>query len=300
MGTTTRTVDFCFCFGARLKFKYTAKNGVTGGMYLPYRVPVQSTKQLIPSSSLHQMITLPAIETTPVLFLRFTKKATPSLINYVKSRLNEEGIIVFQEEDSENNTLFGLTTKQIDLEHEAERCNLHKPATLIGMDGSLKCFEGTTLMRPFEVANRDCYKRKKDTGDEYADGAAAVAYDAEGLFTSADRVKILFSEIEALSVLKPGTMTSNLVRVLNDTIKVPGDDIATRYRHLYLCDTLRNHGFIDRLAPVHNRHICEKICRVAMDPKSPFPIEALRSYYGEDIGFYFAWLQFYTKFLLFP
>ena len=248
------------------------------------------------------MSTLPPIESNPILFLRFTTKSSPKIIAAVKKRLNEAGVIVFEEEDAENRILFGLTMKQEDLEDEAERCNLYKPTALKGLKGPLKIFEGTTVIRPFEVANRCSFKRSLvEKNKEFQEPSDCdTMYDAEELFNSADRVKLVFSDIEALPVLAPGTTTSKLVKLLNETIQIPEDEIATKFRDMYLFDTLRNHEFIDALAPIHDERICKKIFQVAMDPRCTFPVEAIRCYYGEDIAFYFAWIKLYTKFLLFP
>lgn len=245
--------------------------------------------------------TLPPIHTQPVLILRFTSKASASLIDSVKARLNEEGVIIFEEIDSKTgNTLFGLTVSQDQLEREAERCALQKPCALIGMADALMVFEGTTVLRPFEVAQKNLFTKSVQADMDHGSEESTVIFCTDGLFTSAERIKILFSELESLPVLKPGSSTSNLARILNASIEIPTEDIATKFRDLYLFDTLFLHHFVDVFAPAHNWNVCRKIAKAAFDIFAPFPIESIRSYYGEEIAFYFAWLQFYTKFLLFP
>ena len=76
---------------------------------------------------------------------------------------------------------------------------------------------------------------------------------------------------------------SNLVRKLNETIKVPADRIATEYRNRYLCHTLKLWEFVEIIAPLHQTHINEKICKELLNPRSSFPLEALRAYYGEEM-----------------
>jgi len=246
--------------------------------------------------------TLPPVHAQPVLLLRFTSKASLSLIDSVKARLNEEGIIIFEEKDSKNgtNTLFGLTVSQDQLEREAERCALQKPCALIGMTDALEIFEGTTVLRPFEVAHKNLFTKSVQVDMDHGSEESTVIFCSAGLFTSAERIKILFSELESLPVLKPGSSTSNLARILNESIQVPTEEIATKFRDLYLFDTLVLHEFVDVFAPAHNWSVGRKIAKAAFDFFAPFPIESIRSYYGEEIAFYFAWLQFYTKFLLFP
>jgi hypothetical protein len=175
--------------------------------------------------------TLPPIHSAPVLFLRFTSKASPSIIDFEKDRLVEEGIIVFAEkDDSNNNIIFGLTVTQPQLDKEAERCELPKPCALVNVKGALEMFEGVTVVRPFMVANRDLFQKRLHTNDEVRK-QRAVAYCSEGIFTSADRIKILFSELESLPVLKPGSSTSNLARIMNEDIQVSIDEIARKHNY---------------------------------------------------------------------
>ena len=143
-------------------------------------------------------------------------------------------------------------------------------------------------MRPFEIANRASFLRniqddKRSNELQHDSNELEPSYDVDGLFNSSDRVKILFSTIEALPVLPPGEETSNLVRKLNETIKEPTDRIQEEYRNKYLCDTLRQWEFVDTIAPIHQTTINDKICKELLNPRRPFPLEALRAYYGEEV-----------------
>jgi hypothetical protein len=245
---------------------------------------------------MNTLLQLPPVESSPIIFLRFAS-TSKVIAQLVRLRLEEEGIIVTEEKDPDSDAiLLGLTVHQSKLEKEAERCRLFKSFTLVGMPGSLKGFEGSTILKPFGILHRECFQRK---ATEFSN-EGGVAYDDVGLFTSADRVKIIYWTIESLPILKPGRKSSELVQELNKSIKIPVEDLETEYLNMYLGDALRNHGFVDSFAPVHKSQISERICKEAMDPRSPFPIEGIRSYYGEEIAFYFSWLQFYTRFLLFP
>lgn len=229
---------------------------------------------------------LPPIDTAPILFVSFTKKGSGDIATFVKARFEESGVIVFEEKDAHGNTLFGLSIGQTLLEQEAERCGVIKPSMFKARTRSLVAFRGTTTMRPFEIANRASFlhnvpddKPSKDMQDVELE----PSYDVEGLFNSSDRVKILFSTIEALPVLPPGEETSNLVRKLNETIRVPADRIQDIYRHKYLCDTLQQWEFVEMIAPIHQTNINDKICKELLNPRRPFPLEALRAYYGEEV-----------------
>ncbi len=247
---------------------------------------------------------LPPFESTPILMMRFTSKVTEDTIKLVKRRLKEEGIVVFEEKD-EGQVIFGLTTRNQVFENEAERCKIFKPSKLMKVPNQLKSFQGSTFIRPFEVENRNSFIMKDSELDDYA------VYDSERLFTSADRVKIVFSAVEGVTVLKVGSNSegkeefnmsmhdSALIKLFNETFQIQPEEIADTYRNRTIVDCLRDTGSIDVFAAVHSSHI-EDICQTALDPTTPFPIEPIRTYYGEQIAFYFAWLRFYTWSLFFP
>ena len=233
---------------------------------------------------------LPPIHTAPILFVSFTKEGSGDLATFVKDRFEESGVIVFEEKDAHGNALLGLTIHQTLLEKEAERCGVIKPSTFQAHKTSrtLSAFEGTTNMRCFEIANKKAFVRIESSNRRNArnDNNAELepSYDVEGLFSSSDRVKILFSTIESLLVLPPGSdNSSNLVRKLNETIQIPADQIETEYRNMYLCNTLREYEFVEMIAPIHQNNINDKICKEALNLRSPFPLEALRAYYGEEM-----------------
>ena len=105
---------------------------------------------------------LPSLESRPIIFLRFTTKANEGLVKAVEERLVEDGISVFREKDSENNTLFGVTVKKNHFEKEAERCAVHKPCKVEGLQGALSAFNGSYLMKPFEIVNRTLFQKSHD------------------------------------------------------------------------------------------------------------------------------------------
>ena len=216
---------------------------------------------------------LPPIETTPIILIRFTSKATPEFVRLVKERLIEgRFLIVTEEKDNDKNVMFGVSTTQEELELEAEHLNLVKPSALKNMSDGMTMFEGTIIMEAFQVADRDSFVREKDPNDHLE------VYDASGIFTSADRVKIMNSLLESISVLKPSATSSNLSRKLNETLKFPANEIEARYHKLYLFDTLRNDGLIDVHAPLHATHLKNNICAALFNLRLEVPLQALRAY----------------------
>jgi anoctamin-10 len=245
--------------------------------------------------SMQQINSLPLLERTPIILIRFASKATPDIIKLVKERLEQSHIRVITDEvDGDGFTVFGISTTQQELEYEADHLNLFKPLTLRGLTGHMALFEGTIIMEPFTVSNRASFKIKKDESNKDS------VYDGSGIFTSADRVKIMHSLIESLTVLRPGVESSYLARKFNETFKFPAKEIDARYHKIYLFDTLRKFGLVDEILPLHSTVQKDNLLAGAFNIFSEFPIQALREYYGEEVAFYFAWMNFYLKSLLFP
>ncbi len=240
---------------------------------------------------------LPAIETTPILLIRFTSKASPELIRLVKERLNEDQVLVITEEkDSDGNVMLGISITQQVLELEAEHLNLLKPSTLRGLTGTLEVFEGTVIMEPFEVSERQSFILDLDETKD-----TMTVYDSIRIFNSADRIMILNNLIESLSILRPNNDSSLLARKLNDeSLHLPSTEIASTFHKLYLFDTLRNKGFVDAIVPLHRLSLRQNILSETLNFKSKVPLRAIRDYYGEEVAFYFGWMDFYTHALLYP
>ena len=151
---------------------------------------------------------LPAVESTPVLLMRFTPKAGPNIINKVIDACSQGGIIIVDSEGlhDENDSngagitktsnkssssvedkgpvVLGLTTTQKLLEHEAQLIRLVKPMRTSHVHIQ-------TIMEPFSAgdARVDFINMKHDNEDDY---------DAEGLFTSAERALLVKCKIEFL------------------------------------------------------------------------------------------------------
>ena len=161
-----------------------------------------------------KMKTLAPIESSPIILIRFTPKATPAYIRLIKERLKQARIMVVTEEaDSEGNVMLGISTTQSELELEAEHLSFYKPKMLKNLSGSMALFEGTVIMEQFEVADRASFLTNAKQDD-------LAVYDRSGIFTSADRVKIVHSLVESLTVLKPGDNSSELARKFNEILNI--------------------------------------------------------------------------------
>jgi hypothetical protein len=237
------------------------------------KTPVKQLKKNISKyfGARKEVNVLTSIDKTPILLLRFTSKANPEFIRLVTERLIEANMaLVTEEKDSDGNVMLGISITQKELELEAERLNLIKPFTLNGMNGTMSAFEGTEIMEQFQSNRKDF----RFNGGEEKDNLSV--YDESGVFTSADRVMIVNSLIESLSVLAPGVKSSLLARKLNEKLDYRNDEIDARYHQLYLLDTLRKEGYIDIVTPIHNKSLKNYLLAHVLDLKTSFPLEAVR------------------------
>lgn len=280
----------------------TTSSSSTGSSFSASQSPTQKFIRLTSKISTLLRVTkrmknLPPIESTSVILIRFTPKASKEeYVDLIKERLQEAHVeIVADEFDSDGNVILGISTTQKELEIEAEHLSLSKPKTLKNLTRSMSMFEGTTIMDQFEVADRDAFLNPNITGrDDFA------LYDRSGIFSSADRVKIVHSLMESLTVLKPGVQSSLLSLKLNESLNFPKSEVSARYYKLYLFDTLRREGLIDTIIPVHSTNLKQNICAQTLNFTTSVPLDAFKDYYGAEVAFYFAWMQFYVKALLFP
>jgi hypothetical protein len=54
------------------------------------------------------------------------------------------------------------------------------------------------------------------------------------------------------------------------------------------------------VCPVHIPHLREFILSDTINFFTPPPVQAIRNYYGEDVAFYFAWMDFVSNWIRFP
>ena len=216
---------------------------------------------------------LPPVETTPILLIKFTKKASPPLRDAIVERLSQEGLSIVVKE----NDVLGLTTTQLQLEAEAEHVRLVKR----------KC--ETDIMEEFTVRDRKEYMNEEGHWK-----------DAEGLFTANDRGVLVWRILDDTPVLPEGQVSSNLSRQLDQlhiryrlSSKYGKEEHVMKLRYI-----LEQHGLVS-VSSVHAPHIRNTIFQHTMYNLT-VPLQEIRDYYGEGIAFYFAWMSFLTKWLLFP
>lgn len=247
--------------------------------------------------------TLPPVETTPILYLRFTPNATKDLIVDIAARLNKVGIIIttteginndddVTDQKQHNGVVLGLTTTQTLLENEAEIIKLVKPCRT--NDVNIQ-----QIMEHFSVAARDNFIHVDgsiDTNNERF-------YDSFGLFTAAERVLLLQSMVNSIPALdatessaKKCSIIPTFQPILEEYPKSVGEDKSK----LLLVSSLKTLGYVDVVCPVHIPHLREYILRDTINPWTPPPVQAIRNYYGEDVAFYFAWMDFSSKWIRFP
>lgn len=244
---------------------------------------------------------LPPVETTPVLLLRFTPKADDGIIKSATAALERGGIVVVAREGGGGGgsgggcTVLGLTTTRGAIESEAEARRVVKRR---------KTGHGHApfIMDRFTVRCREHFvnlKRERNDDD----------YDSEGLFTSAERAMLVESILNAVPVLAPEQsapassstggakagarpLIEGATRKLHDRMGGAGEKA--------LCRALRAGGYVDAVSPVHSPHIARRIIRETNSIFTPPPLDSIRNYYGEEVAFYFAWMDFVTRALVFP
>ena len=243
---------------------------------------------LIPKASKDshdKTMTLPPVDTVPLLMMRFTPKASDKLISLVKERLQQRRVIITSEDKINGQIVLGLTTSQEAIDDEAQRCDLLKPTLYSGTSIFLVELEGTELMKPFVINEKE-----KFLNVQSSEKTKYSAFDNDMLFSSSDRVRLFYSHLEATTVLEVGETHSDLSQEM----------LRTGKHTEYLCDSLRMLNKIDVLSPVHINHVKDKVCQETIKFWTPTPVQGFCDYYGEEVALYFAWMDFYIKALLFP
>lgn len=240
--------------------------------------------------------------------VRFTSKATPDLIEFTKERLEQAGIIVVtREECNAGGVILGLTTTQEELEMEAESVKLVKPITspMTGFgeeEGIMEYFTVDTREDFLGYPDSDFFDDKDSDRDEY---------DSLGLFTASDQVMLIWDMLGSMTVLAPGTISSNLSRKLIDMKcsgfhhsrlrrTASGGDVSDELQKKCLGLLLQENDLIDLISPVHITHIRRKLLKETMKLTTGPPIRPMRDYYGDEVAFFFAWMNQFTRWLVIP
>ena len=239
---------------------------------------------------------LPEIEKTPILLLRFTAKATKELVDLVENRLKDDGFIVDRTETGPNISLT-LTTTQEHLEEQAELGHY------MFLDVQNK------VVDKFEVKKRHRFCDTKE-----------LRRDKYGLFQPSDWLVLTTRLFNGVTVLAAGETENELSELLKDKYKanylladislIGLDSFSKSQRwadHGERSDCLRHvletYDLVDTITPLHLPAIRREItCQTTFGPWYQInpPVEKIKSYYGWEVAFYFAWMGFLTRWLAFP
>jgi len=245
---------------------------------------------------------LSTLESTPVVFVKFSAKADGDLIDLVKSRLEERGLIIVSKEEGGRrgrDAVIGITTTNAKLEYQAKAIRLFKKRT-----------DGTQVMEAFDPALKETYYDRSKS-----------FYDSNGLFSENERCLLISRILEDTKVLEEGddaVLASNLSRKL-DLLKIEyrrklssklqrrrqqqdaDDDMMKEHPTQSLTFVLERDGYIEVIAPIHHALLRKRIWKETLWNiiRGP-PLELIHSYYGEEISFYFAWMDFLTRWSCFP
>eukprot|EP00586_Coscinodiscus_wailesii_P023213 CAMPEP_0172508218 /NCGR_PEP_ID=MMETSP1066-20121228/210264_1 /TAXON_ID=671091 /ORGANISM="Coscinodiscus wailesii, Strain CCMP2513" /LENGTH=296 /DNA_ID=CAMNT_0013286107 /DNA_START=50 /DNA_END=937 /DNA_ORIENTATION=+ len=230
----------------------------------------------------------PDPETSPILLLRFTSKATPSLISVVKERIVAGGMLtILTEEKSHENVVLGITSTHKNLLVESEVVKLAKRTD------PNETFGGKSIIERFTVASKTRFLNSSDNR----------------FFTSAERAYLCSSMLESIPVLSKDGASNNLSRELNKmkiefehhvTQKTNERAVLLKENSKPVCHVLEEHGLIDVVSPVNDKVAMKTFVFDALNPLTPLPLEKIRTYYGEELALYFGWMEFYTRMLIVP
>jgi len=144
-------------------------------------------------------------------------------------------------------------------------------------------------------------------------------YDDIGLFSSAERALLVESMINAIPCpksLDSEAKTKAGIKSYDKLARNSRMSAAYEAYHSYrkssrskdefeektttLIQVLNQEEYIDILSPLHIPHIAKKILKDAYSLSKPPPLQAMRDYYGEQVAFYWAWMDFMTKWFAVP
>ena len=138
-----------------------------------------------------------------------------------------------------------------------------------------------------------------------------------GLFTAAECAAIAGHLLDHITVLKEGQSSSNLSELLEAKYHVKYLEMEKRRGSIsnltnlkesgaYCSNMLRNvletYHLIDVVTPVHVPAARIQLCSAFVSDGFTLdvPLEAIQNYFGCESAFYFAWLNFLTRWLCFP
>ena len=241
--------------------------------------------------------TLPDVEKTPLLLLRFSPKASQRLIELVKERLQQGGLLILSSSQrTARRTILSLTATQKRLEEQAEIIRLRK-------------------FRPdVKIIDYFTVERKQQFYDK-----AKGCRDAEGLFTASEWNLLIRRILDSIEVLLPNEKESPLSRILDDyhadyhsKLEAEESLTSTESRRMRLEEhgshsaclrhVLQTYRLVDAVTPVHLPSLSRELTRETFWPSWRLgpPVAEIQDYYGWEVAFYFAFMNFLTQWLIFP
>lgn len=259
-------------------------------------------------------MTLPPIETTPILLMQFSSKAKSRVVDLIVQRLKEGGLVVLHRvSEADGSCVLRLTTTQSVLEEMAERIHL------------MKMTADTKTIEYFKVEDRRRFSKQANrwsqavNGTEYRDNI-----DEHGIFTCSEWVLLTRRILDSVTVLPERESTSELSQVLEQeygadyhvhsyteqqksgyhfvsssvrTILREQGEQSAGLRHV-----LETNAIVTNVLATHFPKLRQQVFNSTWWPwyKLMPPVDDIQDYYGWGVAFYFAWMGFLTKWLLFP
>ena len=251
---------------------------------------------------------LPPIDESPALVVRFTSKATERLIMLCQSRWKESGLVILHRHhrrrvqpdnnNADTSTILVMTTTQKALEDQAERLHL------------MKRTNDTNVMEYFSKLQKHRFRQMDKGADRHL--------DQDGVFTSRDRFFLTDRIFKSVTVLKEGEKVGELSLLLENEFKANYRlhlEVETSDRNLR--KRLEEHGeksdtlwhvlvsfqLVDLVSGVHQPALRDLV--VAKTTLAPFwnlspNVTLIQDYFGYEVGFYFAWIGFLSRWYFFP
>eukprot|EP00977_Amphora_coffeiformis_P027664 scaffold34630_cov185-Amphora_coffeaeformis.AAC.10 len=238
---------------------------------------------------------LPPIEESPAMVVRFTKKASERLIHLCAQRWEESGLIILSRHFDKDKTILLITTTQAALEAQAERVHLMKRTS------------DTNVVEYFSTKEKHRFR----------DNSAGRHFDMEGIFTGRDRAFLTNRIFKEVAVLADGEKSNSLSFLLlseyqaKATLNLLIDEVrgskGSTKEHGEKSDTLWHvltaFDLVDVVCLVHQPALRDMVVvETTLAPlwKLSPNVDLIQDYFGYEVGFYFAWLGFLTRWYFFP
>jgi hypothetical protein len=236
------------------------------------------------------------------------------LIQLVEERFSQGGLKTLSRRSHDGKVLLCLTTTQKNLEETAERVHL------------MKITADTKTVEYFTVRDRlrFCEKSSQRINASAAHDQFTYNRDEHGIFTSNEWALLVRRILDNVTVLPLDQQFSELSQILDQDYRADyhvrsyDENANGSIRELTesFRKTLREHGeqsaclrhvlqtynIVDRVSITHLPKIRRDILHKTWRPwyRLNPPVDDIQNYYGWEISFYFAWMGFLTRWLLFP